>query len=89
MFRHTINLYRNSSSQNQGQKKHEAFDIWKILNTHGAFVPGIDASYGSAAYLPMADGASYQLSLGYNGLTAKPVNEIAKDAVVKWKQILF
>lgn len=60
-------------------------DMWKFLNSHNAMIPGIDASYGSAAYLPMADAASYQLSLSHNGLTAKPVNEIAKSAVAKWK----
>jgi len=45
-------------------------DVWKALHTKGSMVPGIDAVYGSAAYLPMADSASFQLSLSYNGLTA-------------------
>lgn len=65
------------------KREHLVFDVWKLINEHGDAIPGIDASYGSATYLPMADAASYQLSLGYNGLIAKPVNEIAKEAVAK------
>jgi len=60
-------------------------DVWKALHTKGSMVPGIDAVYGSAAYLPMADSASFQLSLSYNGLTAKPANKIAEQAVAEWR----
>lgn len=60
-------------------------DVWKVLHTKGAMVPGIDAVYGSAAYLPMADSASFQLSLSYNGLTAKPANKIAEQAIAEWR----
>ena len=67
------------------QQNSNIFDFWQLLNKHGSAVPGIEASYGSAAYLPMADAASFQLSLSYNGLTAKPVNSIAKEAVAKWQ----
>ncbi len=65
-------------------KRKSFFDVWQALQDQGNFVPWIDASYGSAAFLPMADRATYQLSLSHNGLTAKPVNEIAKSAVAKW-----
>jgi len=60
-------------------------DIWKIMQNHGDMIPGIDAVYGSAAYLPMADAATYQLSLSQNGLTAIPVNEVAKSATRLWQ----
>lgn len=61
------------------------FDVWRIMNDHGHLFPGIDANYGSAAYLPMANAASFKLSLSFNGLTASPLNEIAKSAVQQWR----
>lgn len=60
-------------------------DVWKILKNSGDFLPGIDAEYGSAAYLPMSNAASYELSLSHTGLTARPVNEVAKNAVRNWR----
>ena len=60
-------------------------DVWKVLQENGNFFPLIDAIYGSATYLPMADLATYQLSLSHNGLTAHPSNEIAKSAVQQWR----
>ena len=60
-------------------------DMWRVLKNNGAFIPGIDASYGSAAYLPMADSASYELSLSFSGLTAKPTNKIAEEAIKNWQ----
>lgn len=61
------------------------FDMWHVLNNNTRLFPGIDARYGSAAYLPMADAASFKLLLSHNGLTAEPINEIAKNAVLKWR----
>lgn len=40
-----------------------------------------DTSYGSATYLPLVDGASYQVLLTPTGLMARPLNKIGKDAV--------
>ena len=56
-------------------------DLWLILKDHKAIVPWIDASYGSATFLPMADDAIYRISLSRTGLTAHPVNEPAVNAV--------
>lgn len=56
-------------------------DVWSWLQNGGSFVPWVDAVYGSATYLPLADGAIYQVRLSSNGLTAFPVNSIAKKAV--------
>ncbi|WP_096085864.1 multidrug transporter [Agaribacterium haliotis] len=60
-------------------------DMWALLQRNNELVPGIDAVYGSAAYLPMADQASFQLSLSYNGLVAEPTNEIARKAIKLWR----
>ena len=45
---------------------------------------GLDALYGSATYLPMADGAHYAVSVSSTGLLARPLNREAREAVVAW-----
>jgi hypothetical protein len=44
----------------------------------------VDAEYGSATYLPMADGAAYAISLSQSGLVARPANEAARAAMRRW-----
>ncbi len=60
-------------------------DMWSFLQNSGSFVPMVDAVYGSATYLPMEDGAFYRISLSANGLLAEPMNEVAEQAVMRWK----
>lgn len=59
-------------------------DIWALVRDGGGWVPGVDAAYGSAVFLPMADGARYRVSLGPQGLIARPYNEKAASAVSTW-----
>lgn len=59
-------------------------DTWALLQQN-EWIPLIDAVYGSATYLPMANDAIYNLSLSHNGLTAKPVNEAAEKAIQNWR----
>jgi hypothetical protein len=47
-------------------------------------LPFVDAVFGNAVYLPMADGARYQVTLGQSGLIARPLNESARDATKGW-----
>jgi hypothetical protein len=59
-------------------------DLWKLVHRYHAWVPWVDALYGSAAFLPMADGARYSLSVSPSGLIARPVNPAAAAAVGDW-----
>jgi hypothetical protein len=62
-----------------------ALDLWQLLKkTHG-YVPLADALYGSAAYVPMADGAQYVVSVSATGLLIRPLNDAAQKAVGGWK----
>ncbi len=45
----------------------------------------VDTVYGSAALMPMADGAEYALSMTQSGLVARPANSQAAQAVGGWK----
>lgn len=59
-------------------------DLWQLLQQWQGLGGLVDARYGSAAYLPMADGALFSVSLGQTGLVARPLNERAKEAVEGW-----
>jgi hypothetical protein len=45
----------------------------------------VDTVYGSAALMPMADGAQYSLAMTQTGLVARPANDQAAHAVGGWK----
>ncbi|HEX4504742.1 MAG TPA: hypothetical protein VH722_03350 [Alphaproteobacteria bacterium] len=45
----------------------------------------VDTVYGSAALMPMADGAQYSLAMTQTGLVARPANDQAVQAVGGWK----
>lgn len=56
-------------------------DLWTLSTTYPRWLPFVDAVYGSATYLPMADGARYEIAMTQSGLIARPINEAAKAAV--------
>ncbi len=60
-------------------------DLWYWLREYGSSLAIVDASYGSATYLPMEDGALFSVSLSSTGLLARPLNERARTAVAKWE----
>lgn len=59
-------------------------DFWSLIGTLGQYADWVDAYYGSAAYLPMADGARYEIVLTQSGLVARPLNDEARRAVRDW-----
>jgi hypothetical protein len=63
----------------------QLMDVWYVARRFPALAPGIDAYYGSATYVPMADGARFEVSLGRNALIARPVNAAARTAVGNWR----
>lgn len=61
-------------------------DLWSWAYQHQEAAPVIEAVYGSATFVPMADGALYEVALSHTGLVAKPLNEAAKKAINIWIQ---
>ena len=47
--------------------------------------PGVDAYYGTATYLPMADGAKFEVTLSRTALLTRPANDAARDAIGNWQ----
>ena len=61
-------------------------DVWRVARQFPRLVPGVDAYYGTATYVPMADGARFEVTLSRDALIARPVNEAAREAVGDWGQ---
>lgn len=59
-------------------------DLWSLAGRHAGWLPWVDAGYGSATYLPMADGAQYTVGLSATGLMARPSNPAAEAATTQW-----
>lgn len=58
------------------------FDIWESARSGWSLM--VDASYGSATYLPMANGAIFEVTLSGTGLVGRPLNGSAQEAVERW-----
>lgn len=59
-------------------------DFWNLAREFPRYTPGIDAFYGTATYLPLANGARFQVTLSRDALIARPVNQQAREAVGDW-----
>jgi hypothetical protein len=59
-------------------------DMWRIARRFPILAPGVDAYYGTATFVPMADGARYEVALSRDALIARPANDRAREAVGSW-----
>ncbi|MDA0681110.1 MAG: cation/multidrug efflux pump [Proteobacteria bacterium] len=59
-------------------------DIWHFARRFPILMPGVDAHYGTATYVPMADGARFKVTLSRDALIARPDNDKARDAIGAW-----
>ncbi|MFQ6005020.1 MAG: hypothetical protein ACE5OQ_05890 [Woeseia sp.] len=62
-------------------------DVWTIARRFPLLTPGIDAYYGTATYVPMADGARFKVSLSRDALIARPANVSAEKALGRWEAV--
>ena len=60
-------------------------DVWSVARRAPILMPGVDAYYGNATYVPMADGAAFEISLSRDALIARPTNEPARAALGDWQ----
>jgi hypothetical protein len=59
-------------------------DVWSLVRQVNAWLPWVDALYGSAVYVPMADGASFAVMVTQSGLIVRPLNPGAEHAIGGW-----
>ncbi|MDX1800072.1 MAG: multidrug transporter [Marinobacter sp.] len=57
-------------------------DIWQLDQQFN--LPFVEGVYGNATFMPMADGAVFDVRLSGSGLVAVPANERARKAVNEW-----
>ncbi|WP_323843949.1 cation/multidrug efflux pump [Microbulbifer magnicolonia] len=60
-------------------------DVWQSLRGFDSKLPFVDAVYGSATFLPMEDGAVYEVRISHSGLLARPLNQQATSALNEWQ----
>lgn len=58
------------------------FDSWTLDQEYG--LPFVDAVYGNATFMPLKDGAIFDVRLSSTGLVALPGNEAARKAMDEW-----
>ncbi|MEM7280164.1 MAG: hypothetical protein AAF438_00835 [Pseudomonadota bacterium] len=75
---------RSNPKSSHGLSQNPGVDVWDLANKHKTWLPWVDAYYGSGTYLPMADGASFNILISDTGLVARPINQTAQDATEVW-----
>jgi len=84
---------RYESAQQAIRKRHTVYELndrggglsaWATVHWLNTWLPLIDTRYGSAVYMPMANGARYKVALTQSGLVARAANAEARQAVRGW-----
>lgn len=75
-----IEQERNDERTVYGLSENPGVDLWVLSTQYPKWLPFVDAVYGSATYLPMAEGARYEVKMTQSGLIARPVNPAASAA---------
>lgn len=73
-------LHAERSAYDIRPTRSSGIDLWPLARQFSEHGPVVDTLYGSGAYMPMADGARYEVRITQNGLIARPTNEIAAQA---------
>ncbi len=82
----TVDRERSELRTVHALAEERTLDLWSLAHDFPKFAPGVDAYYGTATYLPLADGARFRVTLSRDALIARPVNELAREAVGNWGQ---
>jgi hypothetical protein len=75
-----IEQERNAERTVYALSENPGIDLWVLSTQYPKWLPFVDAVYGSATYLPMADGARFEVKMTQSGLIARPANEAANAA---------
>jgi hypothetical protein len=57
-----------------------SLSLWDTARKYRRYVDAVDTLYGSAAYMPMTDGGTYEVWITQSGLIARPTNARALEA---------
>ncbi|AQR61249.1 hypothetical protein BZG35_06000 [Brevundimonas sp. LM2] len=73
-------LYSEEPGTVAGLQMPWSLSAWDVARKYRRYVDAVDTLYGSAAYMPMADGGTYEVWITQSGLIARPTNEAARAA---------
>lgn len=73
-------LYQDETGTIAGVQMPWSLSTWDMARKYRRYVDAVDTLYGSAAYMPMADGGTYEVWITQSGLIARPTNEAARAA---------
>jgi hypothetical protein len=65
----------------------EPVKVWSFVKDYQQWATWVDTSYGTAVFLPMVNRGRYIVSISRTGLTARPDNQAAEEAVGLWNRI--
>ncbi len=83
----TVDRERSEPRTVHALAEERPLDLWSLARNFPKLTPGIDAYYGTATYLPMADGARFRVTLSRDALIARPLNDSAREAVGDWGHV--
>lgn len=69
---------RNPPSLFDLKNPSSGLNIWKLKQLYRDKIAFVDTLYGQSVFMPMTNGAHYQLSIGQAGLITRPINEAAR-----------
>ena len=82
---HDINQERDAPRSVYSLNPDSSLDLWSLIQQYNKWLPWLDAFYGSAIYLPMADDSSFQIKITQAGLIARPANVAGSEALGEWQ----
>lgn len=80
-----IRQARSSNHSVHDLAMQQGLDLWSLAKQYNSVIPWFDSIYGNAAYMPLADKATYEISISQTGLIVRPGNEAARLAIEQWQ----
>ncbi len=79
--RHLSGAQRNTAAAQDLITERPGIDVVKLSHSLGNWAPFSQREFGSAVYMPLADGALYEVRISQKALVVDPANPIAQQAV--------
>ena len=73
---------QNMPSMHDLSPQLRGIDLWKMKKLFQSKISFVDALFGQGVFMPMLDGAHFQVSIGQSGLLVRPVNDVAKSSIL-------
>ncbi len=61
-----------------------AVDVWQFMKDYPGVLGSAEAYTSTPGFIPLSDGAIYEVVLSGTNLTARPMNDAAKSAMASW-----